>query len=88
MTEDARANEAGANLERAIADWAQATYPDDNDLVSGWLLITETVPTEASTGSAVVTASSDDMTLVRQVGLLDYARELALQAVRNTAGGD
>ena len=80
MTEE----EAGANLERAIADWARVSYPDDNDLVSGWLLVMESVPTEGDSGtSAVVTAASDDMTLVRQIGLLDYARETALQAVRS-----
>lgn len=78
-------DQAGANLERAIADWAQATYPDDQDLVSGWLLVIEAVPTEG-TSTSVITSASDDMTLVRQVGLLDYARELALQVVRATGG--
>lgn len=73
--------EARADLERAIGNWMQARYPDDRDLVAGWLLLTELVPPEG--GASFEVSSSEDMTLIRQVGLCEAARSMTLAALHH-----
>lgn len=75
MTED----EARANLESAIGDWTQARYPEDGDLVCGWVLLTELVSADGK--ASFDTSSSQGLGVVREIGLCDAARHIALASI-------
>lgn len=75
--------QASDNLERAINDWIRVSWPDETDLVTGWVLLTEVIPVEGERGTGGINVTtSDDLSLVRQLGILDWARTMGHQAVR------
>lgn len=72
--------QASERLETAIHDWLAASgMAGAGDMTTGWVLLAETIEmTEGDAGITITT--SDDMTLVRQLGMLDYAQVIARQA--------
>lgn len=71
--------EASDQLERAIRDWVRATGQDDDgrDVITGWVLLSEHISTEDPDATVVAVSTSDGMTIVRQLGIVDYAQAMA-----------
>lgn len=71
--------EASDRLEQAIRDWVRATHQDNDgrDLITGWVLLSEHVSSEDPDAEVVALSTSDGMTIVRQLGILDYAQAMA-----------
>lgn len=74
--------EASDRLEQAVRDWARVTYPDDPEIVKSWVLLTETLPVNEPDATAVLITASDGLSLVGQMGLIEYARTICHQASR------
>jgi hypothetical protein len=70
-------------LERAINAYLHATGQDGggNDVPTGWMLVVEQAVMDRDEG-AIVIATSDGLSLPRQLGILDYAHTMARFAVR------
>lgn len=66
--------EASDALEVAITNWLRASGQlHDDDMLTGWVLVGECVDINRPKVSIVTQTAADDLSLVRQLGLLDYA---------------
>jgi hypothetical protein len=68
--------EASDRLESAIRDWLAATGRDNDgkDYLTGWVLVSEHASADEMDASVATITASDGMTLIRQLGLVDYAQ--------------
>jgi hypothetical protein len=76
-------SEASDQLEQAVRDWLRATSHDNDgrDYLTGWVLISEHASSEDMDASVATITSSDGMTLIRQLGILDYAQSVVRHEV-------
>lgn len=75
--------EASDQLERAIRDWLRATNQDSEgtDYLTGWVLISEHASAQEMDATVATITASDGMTLIRQLGILDYAQTVVRHEV-------
>lgn len=74
--------EASDALDEALSGWLKASgHSSDGDLVVGWVLLTEQVNQAQPDATSVSITTSDGMTHVRQLGILDCAQVIARNAV-------
>lgn len=71
-------SEASDRLEQAVRDWLRATDHDNEgkDYLTGWVLISEHASADDMDASVATITASDGMTLIRQLGILDYAQSV------------
>lgn len=76
-------SEASDQLEKAVRDWLGATGHDNagQDYLTGWVLVSEHASAEEMDASVATITSSDGMTLIRQLGILDYAQAVVRHEV-------
>lgn len=75
--------EASDRLEQAVRDWLRATDHDNHgtDYLTGWVLVSEHASADDMDASVATITTSDGMTLIRQLGVLDYAQTIVRHAV-------
>lgn len=75
--------EASDQLEQAVRDWLHATNRDSEgtDYLTGWVLVSEHASAADMDATVATITASDGMTLIRQLGILDYAQAVVRHEV-------